>query len=175
MLGCSFLSQPSLSNAGGVGFFVSDPLSFHVRNDLSVSTVDYECLWINIQSNSNEDLVCGVIHRHPTSDLDAFLVYLNENMHKISKKRCCIIMGDFNLNLLNIIFNPHISQPTRMTHHSATLIDNVFFNSMSHHIISGNIVYDLTDHLPNFLVVNNFITLPKCYIMFKRDFSNFYE
>ena len=105
MPGYSFLSQPSLSNAGGVGFFVSDPLSFHVRNDLSVSTVDYECLWINIQSNSNEDLVCEVIYRHPTSDLDAFLVYLNENMHKISKKRCCIIMGDFNLNLLNIIFN----------------------------------------------------------------------
>ena len=87
MPGYSFLSQPSLSNAGGVGFFVSDQLSFHVRNDLSVSTVDYECLWINIQSNSNEHLVCGVIHRHPTSDLDAFLVYLNENMHKISKKK----------------------------------------------------------------------------------------
>ena len=45
MPGYCFISQPSLSNAGGVGFFVSDQLSFHVRNDLSVSTNDYECLW----------------------------------------------------------------------------------------------------------------------------------
>lgn len=101
MPGYSFSSQPSLSHAGGVGFFVSDQLSFYVGNDLSVSTVDYECLWIDIQSSSNEDLVCGVIYRHATSDLEAFLVYLM-TMHKISQeKRCCIIMGDFNLNLLN--------------------------------------------------------------------------
>ena len=48
-------------------------------------------------------------------------------------------MGDFNFNLLNsdshsgteeflntlgsYFFNPHILQPTRITHHSATLID----------------------------------------------------
>ena len=41
MPGYSFLSQPSLSNAGGVGFFVSDQLSFRVKNDLSVSTIIY--------------------------------------------------------------------------------------------------------------------------------------
>ena len=46
---------------------------------------------------------------------------------------------------------------------------------MSHHTITGNIVYDLTDHLPNILIVNNFITLPKGYKIFKRDFSNFNE
>ena len=126
------------------------------------------------------------MYGHPTSDLETFLVYLNETMHKINQeKRCCIIMGDFNLNLsnsvshlgteefLNILgsnfFNPHILQPTRITHYSATLIDNVFSNSISHHTISRNIVYDLTDHHPNFLIVNNFTTLPKGYKMFKTD------
>ena len=86
-------------------------------------------------------------------------------------------MGDFNLNLLNSdshigteeflnilgsnFFNPHILQPTRITHHSATLIDNVFFNSISHHTISRKIVYDLTDHLPIFLIVNNLLHYAK--------------
>jgi hypothetical protein len=93
MPGYCFISQPSLSNAGGVGFFVYDQLSFHVRNDLSVSTNDYECLWVNIQSNFNYDLICGVIYSHPNSDLEAFLVYLNKVMDIISRENnCCIIM-----------------------------------------------------------------------------------
>ena len=50
-----------------------------------------------------------------------------------------------------------------------------FFNSVSHHTISGNLVYDLTDHLPNFLIVNKFTTLPKDFKLFKRDYSSFNE
>ena len=73
-------------------------------------------------------------------------------------------MGDFNINLLNYdsnsltndVFNtlsiyffcPQILQPTQITHHSATLIDNIF-NSLEHYVISGNILTDITDHLPN--------------------------
>ena len=63
-------------------------------------------------------------------------------------------------------FHPHIPQPTRITDHSATLIDNIF-------VISGNIVYDLTDHLPNFLIMDKFTTLPHKVNLYKRDFSTF--
>ena len=98
-------------------------------------------------------------------------------------------MGDFNLNLLNVdshssteeflntlgtyFYNPHILQPTRITNHSATLIDNIFFNSLSHHTISGNLVYDLSDHLPNFLIINSLSTLPKNIEISRRDYSQF--
>ena len=80
-------------------------------------------------------------------------------------------MGDFNLDLLQIqshadtddvmnilgssVFQPQILQPTRFTNHSATLIDNIFFNSLEHFTISGNLAYDITDHLPNFLIFIN--------------------
>ena len=46
-------------------------------------------------------------------------------------------------------------KPTRITYHTATLIDNIFFNSIDFHTISGNVVYDLSDHLPNFLIIND--------------------
>jgi hypothetical protein len=68
-------------------------------------------------------------------------------------------MGDFNLDLLkydnhedtnnfintmsSFFFQPLILQPTRITNHSATLIDNVFSNLVEHTQLSGNIVYDL--------------------------------
>lgn len=62
-------------------------------------------------------------------------------------------------------------QPTRITNHSATLIDNIFFNSLEHFTISGNIIYDLTDHLSNFLIFNKFASLPWNVKLYKRDYS----
>ena len=98
-------------------------------------------------------------------------------------------MGDFNIDLLksdthsvsdkflNVLssnfFQPHILQPTRITDHSATLIDNIFLNSLEHLVISDNIVYDLTNHLPNFLNMNKFTSLPQKVNLYKRDFSTF--
>ena len=99
------------------------------------------------------------------------------------------MMGDFNVNLLNFenhhptddfintpgsyFFFPQILQLTRVTDHSATLIDNIFFYSLEHHSIRGNIVHDLTDHLPNFLIINKFSHLPSKAKIFKRDYSHF--
>ena len=191
--GYTFVSQPSLSNAGGVGFFINDSLCYNVRHDLSEIVAGYETLWIEIQSSLiNQNIICGVIYRHPHSDISTFMTYLNNTLDRINNERkLCVLMGDFNLNLLNwdshspteellntlgtYFYNPHILQPTRITHHSATLIDNIFLNSISHHTISGNVVYDLSDHLPNFLILNNFSTLPKNFELFRRDYSNFNE
>ena len=96
-------------------------------------------------------------------------------------------MGDFNIvlnsdshlptdefldSLNQFYYTPHILQPTCITHHSATPIDNIFFNSTEHHTISGNLIYDLSDHLPNF-IVNKFSTLLKKIKITKRDYSNY--
>ena len=40
-------------------------------------------------------------------------------------------------------------------------IDNIFFSSITHHTISYNITYELTDHLPNFIIINKLTTSPK--------------
>jgi hypothetical protein len=91
-----------------------------------------------------------------------------------------VILGDFNINLLNFeshvgtenfinttssyCYSPQILQPTtrtRITHHSATLIDNIFFNSLDYYLMSGNLLYDISDHLPNFLIINKYSTLTK--------------
>ena len=104
------------------------------------------------------------------------MIHLKTVIEKIHREnKYCVILGDFNLDLfkfeshpgtndlLNTLvssyFQPQILQPTRITDHSATLIDNIFFNSLEHFTISGNLIYDLTDHLPNFLVVSKFSCL----------------
>ena len=50
-----------------------------------------------------------------------------------------------------------------------------FFNSLEHLTLSGNIIYDLTDHLPNFLIIKKFTSLPNKVRFYKRDYSNFDE
>ena len=112
-----------------------------------------------------------------------------EKIHHENKY--CVILGDFNLDLLKFeshsgtndflntlllsYFQPQILQLTRITDHSATLIDNIFFNSLKHFTISGNLIYDLTDHLPNYLVVSKFSSLSENIKIFRRDYSNFDE
>ena len=54
-------------------------------------------------------------------------------------------------------------------------VDNIFFNSLEHLTWSGNIVYDLIDHLPNFLIVKKFTSLPNNVKIYKRNYSNFDE
>jgi hypothetical protein len=37
--------------------------------------------------------------------------------------------------------------------------------------MSGNLLYDISDHLPNFLIINKYSTLPKNFEMYKRCYS----
>ena len=80
------------------------------------------------------------------------------------------IMGDFNINLLNYekhkptgsflkamynyshSFVPLITKPTRITTHTATLIDNIFTNNTStiNQHYPGISYNDISDHLPVF-------------------------
>ena len=55
-----------------------------------------------------------------------------------------------------ILLEPHILKPTRITNHSSTLIDNIFFNSIKYQTVSGNLFHDLKDHLSNFLIIERF-------------------
>ena len=186
--GYFFISQPTFSNAGGVGFYVSNNLHYTLLPAFTKTTNDFETLWIEIQNVDQQNLVCGIIYRHPNGDPTNFFKYLSETVEKINNSnKLCTIMGDFNLDLLQIqshaetddfmnilgssFFQPQILQSTRITDHSATLIDNIFFNSLEHFTISGNLAYDITDHLPNFLIFNKFNTLPGNIKLYKRGYS----
>ena len=72
-------------------------------------------------------------------------------------------------------FSPYILQPTRITLTSATLIDNIFFNSPEFSTLSGNFIEQISDHLTQCLVIKNY--WKNCPNISKkmtiRDYSNF--
>ena len=51
-------------------------------------------------------------------------------------------------------FLPLISQPTRITSHTATLIDNIFTNHLPHAAIIVFFFTDISDHLPIFTLLS---------------------
>ena len=192
IVGYNFISQPSHSNAGGVGFYIRKGHEFHFRDDFCTANTDFECLSIELHNATQSNVVCLVLYRHPNSKIENFIDYYTKIMEKISnEKKYGIIMGDFNINLLNFethpltheflgnlgpyYFQPYITQPTRITDHSATLIDNIYFNSIEHETISGNLICDITDHFPNFLILNKSTCASSKPIIYQRDYSKFNE
>ena len=92
------------------------------------------------------------------------------------KNEIICIMGDFNFNLLNYESHndsnefinfmvshhllPHILQPTRVTDHSATIINNIFTNEAEYDTITGNILSQLADHFSQFLIMKKKYMFP---------------
>ena len=118
--------------------------------------------------------------------------YSNKLLENISKEQKLVfLLGDFNVNLLNynkhnqtnefldflasILFIPLILQPTRITSHSNTLIDNIFSNVIEPDIISGNLTANISDHLPQFSIIPNMFghILGNKYNIYERDWSKF--
>ena len=81
--GYQFLSQPSLSNAGEVAFYINNNLYFSIRPEFTTTTDDFEALWIEVHNNCHSNLLCGIIYRHPNGDLECFLDYLSSTTDRI--------------------------------------------------------------------------------------------
>ena len=191
-----FKFESSATACGGTGIYVNKKHDYVVRDDLKLnSPSDFEAMFVEIILPDRKNLVIGCIYRHPSSKLpvnDFNEKFIQPILHKISKeKKECALMGDFNIDFLTSVGNnvaskfynslqsyfytPFILQPTRLR--SKTLIDNIFFNSLDYHSHSGNILFELSDHLTQFLILEGYAkerTLPDLKI-FKKDFKNFSE
>ena len=100
-------------------------------------------------------------------------------------------MGDININLLrfescnyaqnfltslqSLNLTPTIDKPTRVYNNSATLTDNIFVNKLDDHILSGNIISDISDHFSQFCIFRSFQKTPNASNVTMRDFSKYSE
>ena len=166
--GYAFYSQPSNSSAGGAGLYIRANLNYSVREDLNILEDEFECIWVEIKNAKSPNILCCCAYRHPNTDSRKFTEYMDMTMNKLSKENKLIfVMGDFNLNLFNCESHsetndfvncmvshyllPHILHPTRVTDHSATVIDNIFCNNTAYDTFSGNILCKISDHFPQFI------------------------
>ena len=93
---------------------------------------------------NSTNIIARSIYKHPALSLDEFnLSFIEPFLLKVSKEnKQLFLLGDFNINLLNMSTDPKVSSflsnlgshlilpnillPTRITDNSMTLIDNIF-------------------------------------------------
>ena len=169
-----FLHVDSKTNAGGVALYIKENIRFKVRNDLNVQVDKCENLWIEIEQKPHfKKLIVGVIYRHPTYDFKTFENKLIDLLISFEDKKCeYVIIGDININLMMSDSNPkichyirslesvgcnmHINTPTRFAENkNPSILDHIYSNS-NNICNSGICLYDISDHLPIFLVKKNF-------------------
>ena len=96
------------------------------------------------------------MYRHPNTNVENFLGHIESTLPRFNKNKYHVfLMGDSNIDLLQYeshshtndfinsmisnSFLPYIHQQTRVTEHSATVIDNIFSDITDHETLSGNI------------------------------------
>ncbi len=172
--GYQFISKPRVNKAcGGVAMYVKNELNFKIRNDLSPHVEGtFEAILIET-INEDKKYIIGEIYRPPNTNEQLAINYYEETLNNIQQTNLEAVIGTdqnfcylkINQNkkiqaLLNTFFNnnfiPTIIMPTRITHNTATLIDNLYLKTKPHsNIKSGIIISDISDHLPIFLCVGN--------------------
>ena len=173
---------------GGVAVFVKDDKFTSVleRNDLKLDIPEMEDIWLQV-----DNIIISVLYRHPKSKEEILISKLEGNLETmVQEKKMSIICGDLNINLLNINspdvkayadtlishnFIPTITLPTRITDQSLTLIDHIILyrpvNQMKTNSTSGNLFFDVSDHLPNFILMKDTPNYQRKERPYKRIFS----
>ena len=168
-----------MSSAGGTLIYVANHLSYKPDLDLNIyKSNEIESTFTEILNPKKSNIIIDCIYKHPSMDLNGFNInYLNKLLNKVPKERKSVFLpGDFNANFLNYnnhnltnefldsltsnSFFPYVLQPTRLTSHSKTLIDNIFSNIISPEAISGNLTSTIFDHLPQLMFVPNLFSNP---------------
>ena len=173
LTGYSFVSKSRNNKlGGGVGLYIDCNLEYKHRLDISFINDFIECIFVEIQQKNSANIIVGCVYRPPNTDLSLFNHEFLSILSKMNGRnpKPTIIAGDFNLDLLksevhaptgeflnNLTshsFMPTIFYPTRITDTSATLIDNIFFNSIMHQFETAIVYSDISDHLPVAIHIN---------------------
>ena len=186
--------EPTSTTHGGAGFYIKNCHHYKPRKDLNLNMPgDVEAIFIEIIIPDRKNLIVGCVYRHPSSSIsvsDFTSTYLDPILYKVDQeKKDCALLGDFNIDLIKLsnnnsasqfynnltshFFTPFVLQPTRLK--SKTLIDNIYLNSLEYQSKSGNLLYELSDHLLQFLILEGFAKKSTISYnnIFKRDMKNF--
>ncbi len=158
---------------GGVGLFIKDKHTYLQRDDLSVFIPHvFESVFVELVVPKKKNIIVGCIYRPntpPLADMDIFTCHLLDIVDIVNtENKTLFLCGDFNIDLLSYNhhektkaftddlysrgISPLITKPTRVTDHSATIIDHIYTNLGKSDFKSGIIITDVADHFGVFTI-----------------------
>ena len=179
--GYEFEHCPTPTDKGGAGIFVADYLDFDIRNDLYLNMERIEDIWIQLKQNKDkkdnpdcEQLVIGVIYRHPGSQYKEFENRLCDTISLLNRNQTkFVIVGDVNINYMkmNVVtditnyFNnlqgagclSFINRATRVVQRGkrwqTSCPDHVYSNLHSEKVESNIITSNISDHFSTIVTI----------------------
>ena len=157
------------SKGGGTAILIKNHLSYTRRSNLEeFQEGQLETTYIEIQSKNKKKIIVGSLYQPPNISAEQLHHHLSETIPKVKSEdrdKQLILGMDHNLDLLkskshsatqkylDMLINngllPTITQPTRITQQSATLIDNIFISEVLQcNFDSAILIHDMLDHLP---------------------------
>ena len=171
----------STCRGGGLATYVNENVcsidefqKIDLDSDSESRNVDGEFLFVKISQckGIKKSIVIGNVYRSPSSKHTKFIDLLETKLRWLDRhsNKHILLLGDFNvdhikhdfdINSQNLIdtttqhgFLQIISRPTRITDHSATLIDHIYTNKINNVISSNVLTLDLSDHLATFATIS---------------------
>ena len=127
-------------------------------------------MFAEIRSKSGKQIIVGSMCKPPNIGIEQYsnnLAIIVNKINSVTGRQIpeLIIGMDHNMNLLNstshlpthnfmetlsnLNLHPSITRPTWITHHSTTLIDNIFISeALQRNFESSILIEDISDHLP---------------------------
>ena len=165
------------SLGGGVCLYINNQLKCKQRKDLLKSNL--EAIWVEV-IDGEQTIVVSCIYRPPDSTVEYFDNLL-DSLDNVVDSKHLVVMGDLNYNYdmhqpldnnpvhyIEQVCNMRqlITEATRVTSTSSTLLDVILSNNHDMHVNSGVLKIALSDH---YLV---YTTIKSCT---KSEFKNHFE
>lgn len=183
--GYNFYRRDREGRGGGVGVYVNNHficeniiLEPHDINNI-------EMMWVQIRYG-NIVIALGIVYRPPKGNINIAVEALDGVLsHLVPLYDHILVLGDFNVNFFSITnkvsqcFNAYdllqlLNEPTRITGHSATLLDPIFFNDLNKCVKVGTLNADtISDHRVAFCEISFKMKKQQSKVITYRDFKCF--
>ena len=162
------------SSHGGLVVYINKNFKYKTL-DVYTATETWEGIFVDISAGGlpNNVTICN-IYRPPrdlNNQLENFLKSIGPVLHNLALSRNNMLFcGDLNIDLLKVdtrtlyysymellysfSFLPCITLPTRLSRRSASLIDHIFYKSLTNETVDGGIVVSsMSDHFMTFVAL----------------------
>ena len=157
---------------GGLAIYINKRVCAHekieclnLELDPADKSAEFQAIKIHNCKGFNRTKVIVNFYRSPSHEVNKFINQLEYVLRKLERhsRKHILFFGDANIdlikydtdsasqNLIDILskhgFVQAVSRPTRITDHSATLIDHIYTNNIDQTISSNILTLDISDHL----------------------------
>lgn len=164
------------SHGGGVAIYIHSSVSYKEHKELTYNiNNEFESIFIElVTKNHSKNLLIGEVYRTPHSNFRSSIERYENLLQRLTSASRNVILGtdqnidfmklheDRNSDFLNICtsngYMPCINKPTRITTHSASLIDNIYIKGAVKVTDAFVISTPISDHLPIMILSNSFQT-----------------